>query len=339
MRVGLTYDLRETHLDAGLSEEESAEFDRPETIEAIARALETLGHEPWPIGGIRDLTRVLARGESFDLVFNLAEGRTGTARESQVPALLDAFEIPYTFSGPLTLALALHKAVTKTLVRDQGVATAAFALIRGREPPAHLPLDYPLFVKPEGEGSGMGIYPHSRVDDPDGLKSMVARLRHWYTGPILVESYLPGREFTVGIVGSGEAARVLGVLEIQARSPEDQVAYGYEAKEEYDQRIDYVLVEDEAASRAAALALRVHRILDCRDASRADIRLDASGNPCFIEINPLAGLHPVRSDLVILARARGWAYTDLIGTIIRSALERYPAPPTTRSLGPSPPHA
>ncbi|EQD53762.1 D-alanine--D-alanine ligase, partial [mine drainage metagenome] len=117
MRIGLTYDLREPYLESGLSEEETAEFDRPETIDAIATGLYALGHETRRIGGIRDLTRALGRGESFDLVFNLAEGLGGTARESQVPALLDAFGIPYTFSGPLTLALALHKAITKTIVR------------------------------------------------------------------------------------------------------------------------------------------------------------------------------------------------------------------------------
>ncbi|EQD51891.1 protein containing D-alanine--D-alanine ligase, partial [mine drainage metagenome] len=320
MRIGLTYDLREPYLESGLSEEETAEFDRPETIDAIATGLYALGHETRRIGGIRDLTRALGRGESFDLVFNLAEGLGGTARESQVPALLDAFGIPYTFSGPLTLALALHKAITKTIVREQGVATAPFVLIREQEPPPVISLDYPLFVKPEAEGSGMGIHGQSRVASRNELDQAVRRLRTWHAGPILVESYLPGREFTVGILGSGPAAQVLGVLEIRARASEDRAAYGYLAKEEYDQRIDYLLVEDDEASRAATLALRAHHILDCRDASRVDIRLDQSNEPCFIEINPLAGLHPVRSDLVILAHARGWSYTDLIGAIIQSAL-------------------
>ncbi|MHB1543805.1 MAG: D-alanine--D-alanine ligase family protein [Gammaproteobacteria bacterium] len=322
MRIGLTYDLREPYLESGLSEEETAEFDRPETIDAIAEALGALGHEPLRIGGIHDLTRALGRDESFDLVFNLAEGLRGTARESQVPALLDAFGIPYTFSGPLTLALALHKAVTKTIVRDQGVATAPFVLIREQEAPPTIPLDYPLFVKPEAEGSGMGIYGQSKVTDRNALDRAVRALRVWRAGPILVESFLPGREFTVGILGSGQDAQPLGVLEIQARSSEDQAAYGYLAKEEYDQRIDYRLVEDDAATQAAALALKTHRILGCQDASRVDIRLDPTGEPCFLEINPLAGLHPVRSDLVILARARGWSYTDLIRAIIHSALER-----------------
>ncbi len=334
MRIGLTYDLREPYLESGLSEEETAEFDRPETIDAIAEALGALGHEPARIGGIRDLTHALGQGVSFDLVFNLAEGLKGTARESQVPALLDAFGIPYTFSDPFTLALALHKATAKTIVRAAGVATAPFILLREQTAPREIPLEYPLFVKPEAEGSGMGIGGQSRVSDRCDLERAIARLRTWYAGPILIESFLPGREFTVGILGTGQAARPLGTLEIKARSSSDQAAYGYLAKEEYDERIDYRLVEDGLASRAAGLALQVHRILNCQDASRVDIRLDSSGEPCFLEINPLAGLHPVRSDLVILASARGWSYRDLIQAILQSALERIQEATAPRQVRP-----
>ena len=322
MRIGLTYDLREPYLESGLSEEETAEFDRPETIDAIAEALSALGHTICPIGGIRELVRALGGGASFDLVFNLAEGLRGTARESQVPALLDAFGIPYTFSGPLTLAMALHKSVTKTILGDLGVTTAPFIVIREQAAPIAIPIGYPLFVKPDAEGSGMGIDEDSRVADRGELDRLVSRLRTLYAGPILVEPYLPGREFTVGILGSGQAAYPLGVLEIKGRTSEDQAAYGYRAKEEYDLRIDYLLAEDERATQASDLALRAHRALNCLDASRVDIRLDREGQPSFLEINPLAGLHPVRSDLVILARARGWSYADLIRAIVESALAR-----------------
>lgn len=168
----------------------------------------------------------------------------------------------------------------------------------------------------------MGIDSGSRVDDQAGLEQRIRLLRTRFSGPLLIEPYLPGREFTVGILGSGQRARVLGILEILARTPEDQAAYGYLAKEEYDIRINYRPVPTSREPAVAELALSVHRLLECDDASRVDIRLDAESQPLFLEINPLAGLHPLRSDLVILARAQGWSYPKLIGAILESALSR-----------------
>ncbi len=322
MRIGLTYDLRESYLSAGLTEEETAEFDRPETPAAIGEALRGFGHEPIAVGSLPALVEALARGDRYDLVFNIAEGLRGSARESQVPALLDAYGIPYTFSGPLTLALALHKGHAKHIVRDAGLPTAPFFVLKSRELSKPIPLDYPLFVKPAAEGSGMGIDQGSRVDHQAGLEQRIRMLRTRFLGPLLIEPYLPGREFTVGILGSGQSARVLGILEIDARTPEDRAAYGYLAKEEYDTRIDYRPIPSSREPAVVELALAVHRLLECDDASRVDIRLDSGGQPLFLEINPLAGLHPLRSDLVILARTQGWSYPKLIGAILESALSR-----------------
>jgi D-alanine-D-alanine ligase len=331
MRIGLTYDLREPYLAAGLTEEETAEFDRPETPAAISEALRGFGHETVTIGSLPALVDALARGERYDLVFNIAEGLRGTARESQVPALLDAYGIPYTFSGPLTLALALHKGYAKRIVRDAGLPTAPFFVVADCELPAPDLLDYPLFVKPAAEGSGMGIGPGSRVDDRASLKERIQALRTRFRSPLLVEHYLPGREFTVGILGSASCARVLGILEIDAKAPGDRAAYGFLAKEEYDTRIDYRPVPVDHEPFVAELALAVHRLLECDDASRVDIRLDGQGRPLFLEINPLAGLHPIRSDLVILASAQGWSYPTLIGAILESALSRTVGHASSRS--------
>src|SRR5262245_26456090 len=159
MRVGLTFDLRDHYLAAGYSAEDTAEFDNIETIEALAGALERLGHEVDRIGTVRQLAQRLVAGDRWDLVFNIAEGLRGIGREAQVPALLDAYEIPYTFSDPMVMGLALHKGMTKHVLRDRGVPTAPFALVADPSDVAAVNLPYPLFAKPVAEGTGKGITP------------------------------------------------------------------------------------------------------------------------------------------------------------------------------------
>ncbi|HYQ91651.1 MAG TPA: D-alanine--D-alanine ligase, partial [Candidatus Competibacteraceae bacterium] len=231
MRIGITYDLRQDYLQAGYSEEETAEFDRPDTIAAIGHALETLGHEPVQIGNIRQLTARLVAGERWDLVFNIAEGLHGFGREAQVPALLDAFNIPYTFADPLTAALTLHKGMTKRVVQDSGLATADFVVVETASEIATVDLPYPLFVKPVAEGTGKGIGTASKVHSPKELDVTCRRLLDRYRQPVLVETYLPGREFTVGITGTGSKAVALGVLEVTLRDSAEAHAYTYHNKE------------------------------------------------------------------------------------------------------------
>src|SRR5882757_5605368 len=164
MRIGVTYDLRSDYLALGYGEEETAEFDADETIDAVTSALAGLGHTPIRIGGIRPLAKALVNGERWDCVFNICEGLKGVSRESQVPALLEAFDIPYLFSDPLTLALALDKAMAKRVVRDAGVPTADFALIESEADIEKIALGFPLFLKPVAEGSGKGVGARSKVD-------------------------------------------------------------------------------------------------------------------------------------------------------------------------------
>ncbi len=166
MRIGLTYDLRDDYLAQGYSEEQTAELDRPETMDALADALQRLGHQPQRIGNLEQLARRLLAGERWDLVFNIAEGLHGPGRESQVPALLDAWRIPYTFSDPVVLGVALHKAFAKHVVRDCGVPTADFAVVETPEHVGTVELPYPLFAKPLAEGTSRGIDPASRVQGP-----------------------------------------------------------------------------------------------------------------------------------------------------------------------------
>ena len=322
MRVGITYDLRAEYLSQGYGEEETAEFDSIETIDAIDAALCGLGHETDRIGNVRNLTKRLAAGERWDLVFNIAEGMHGFGREAQVPALLDAFAIPYTFSDPLVLALALHKAITKRVVASLGVPTPCFAVVHGDSDLDSVTLPWPVIAKPMAGGTSVGIAQASRVGNQDDLARVSGALLEQYQQPVLVETFLSGQEFTVGLVGTGAKARVLGVMEIFFHGNADPGMYTYANKRDYLTRVSYRLAEPSMAQRAADMALCVWSGLGCRDAGRVDLRCDGSGNLNFLEINPLAGLHPVDSDLVILCRLLGISHHRLIEMIVDSARER-----------------
>lgn len=322
MKIGLTYDLRDEYLAASYSEEETAEFDRPETIAALEQALQGLGFETDRIGHVKSLVARLQNGDRWDLVFNIAEGLYGTGREAQVPALLDAYRIPHTFSDAVVCALTLHKGLTKRVVRDLGVPTADFALIEQLSDCDSVQLPFPLFAKPVAEGTSKGITKASKILDHEGLREVCAHLLEKFNQPVLVETFLPGREMTVGVVGTGDKARVLGVMEVVLLNNAEAEIYSYDNKEEYEDRVVYRLVERPLADEVARAALQAWRGLGCRDAGRLDFRLDERGVPRFLEVNPLAGLHPKRSDLCILCSLVGVAYQNLLMEIVSSALER-----------------
>ena len=325
MYIGLTYDLRQEYLAAGFSEDEAAEFDQPATVAGLERALTGLGHKTDRIGHIRRLVARLARGETWDLVFNISEGIEGIAREAQVPALLEAYGIAYTFSDPLVLALTLHKGLTKTVVAASGVPTPAFAVVERPKEIDAIDLPFPLFAKPVAEGTGKGVSPASKAKDRAALHAVCIDLLERYQQPVLVEIFLPGREFTVGITGTGEAAQVVGTMEIMLRPQAQADAYSYINKEQCDDLVDYRIVrpgDDWQAAAAEKAALDAWRILGCRDAGRVDLRCDAGGQPNFLEVNPLAGLHPEHSDLPILAGKCGVSFVELIGRIVTSAEPR-----------------
>lgn len=322
MRVGLAYDLRDDYRALGFAEEDIAEFDSAETIDAIERALVRLGLEVERIGNLHALLPRLVRGERWDLVFNICEGIHGRSREAQVPAILEAFDIPCTFADPLTCALTLDKAMAKRVVRDAGLPTAPFAVVAEPQDVAQIDLPLPLFAKPIAEGTGKGIGPRSRAATHEQLETVVRELLARYRQPVLVEAWLPGREFTVGIVGTGRDARIVGVLEVQLRPAAEAGVYSLLNKEKCEELVDYRLVDDAEARRAAAVALAAYRVLEARDAGRVDLRSDAAGEPHFLELNPLAGLHPTHSDLPILAGLAGWSYDTLIATIVESCITR-----------------
>ena len=324
MRIALVYDLRDDYRALGYSEEEIAEFDSVETIDHLAGALAALGCEPVRVGRGQALAARLVAGERFDLVFSIAEGLKGRSREAQVPALCELFEQPYLFSDPLTAAAALDKAVAKRLVRDAGVPTPAFAVAKLSATSFAGWADFPAFVKPLAEGTGKGCEAASLVQTQSrAVRRGATRVIERYNQPALVEQYLPGREFTVGIVGNGDDARVLGVCEILLKPQAEANVYSLHNKELCEELVIYAPASDDEARLAGTRALQAYRALECRDTARIDFRSDAKGEPYFLEANPLAGLNPSHSDLPILAAQNGIEFVALIGMILDAGLARY----------------
>jgi len=325
MLIGLTYDLRSEYLAMGYSEEETAEFDREETVAALSETLVSLGHETDRIGNARNLTKRLAAGDRWDLVFNIAEGLFGIGREAQVPAILDLYEIAYTFSDPLVMSLTLHKAMTKRVIRDNGIPTSDFLLVSGEMNPGKIPFSPPYFIKPVAEGTGKGVSPASIVRNPEELYAACRKMIATYHQAVIVEPFLPGREFTVAIIGTGSAATALGTMEVLLLENAEAEVYSYINKEKSEERVTYRMgraEDDPTVKEAEAVALAAWRALGCRDGGRVDLRCDATGRPLFMEVNPLAGLHPEHSDLPIICSYLGISYRSLIERILSSAISR-----------------
>jgi D-alanine-D-alanine ligase len=328
LTIGLVYDLRDDYVAQGFTEEQVAEFDSAATIAALDETLQSLGFTVERIGRGLALAQQLAAGKRWDLVFNFAEGLHGRSREAQVPALLEMYGVPYTFSDPLVCALTLDKAMTKRVIQSAGLHTPRFRVVGSSRDIDSVDLGFPLFAKPLAEGTGKGVDEHSRIDSPQALRQVCGRLLERFRQPVLVEEYLPGREFTTAILGTGPEAAVVGTMEFSIHQDAPAQDYSYTVKEQCEQFVTYFpMPKGTLRQEVEALALGAHRVLECRDTSRVDIRLDALGRPAFIEINPLPGMHPTHSDLPMIATQEGMAYEELIGRIVRSALARQESTP------------
>jgi D-alanine-D-alanine ligase len=330
MRIGMTYDLRSVYLAEGYSAEETAEFDHEDTVEAIEDALIQLGHRVDRIGHARDLVKQLALGQRWDLVFNICEGLRGAGREAQVPCILDVYQVPYTFSDPLVLCVCLDKGVAKCIVQSAGGQTPPFAVVRSPDDIPHVGIPFPAFAKPLCEGTGKGVSAASKILSQSQLNEVCISLLEQFEQPVLVEEFLPGREFTVGIVGTGSKASALGTMEILLLDRADPDAYSYHNKANWKEVVQYRYLrerDDPIVSQVQACALHAWNALGCRDGGRIDIRCNRLGIPEFIEANPLAGLHPAHSDLPLMCQAFGIAYVDLIRQILDSAENRIASTP------------
>jgi D-alanine-D-alanine ligase len=319
MKIGLTFDLRSWYTDRGYSMDETAEFDKQETIDALENSLKIMGHETEPIGNTFQLIEALASGRRWDLVFNIAEGLYGDGRESVVPAILDQYKIPFVFSGPVVMGLSLNKHLAKLVVEAAGVPVSPGCLIHELKDSDKCNLKFPLFVKPVSEGTGKGITEKSLVHTSDELRKMVEWILKEFNQPALVEEYLPGREFTVGIVGSGKMAVAIGGMEVICLN---NLPYSVEVKENYQNYCKYKPLDSDIADECKQVALSAWNALNAVDAGRVDLKADRNGKICFIEANPLAGLNPVHSDLPILSRMYGIEYQALMEMIMHSAISR-----------------
>lgn len=302
--------------------EQTAEFDKESTIEGIEQAIEKAGHTVERIGNAIDLMQALLDGKKWDMVFNIAEGLYGEGRESLVPALLDTYKIPYVFSGPVTLGISLNKAFAKQLVKSKGVNTPAFHVVSQQSDIEEIVLEYPLFAKPISEGTGKGISSRSLIASKEELENTCHYILNKFNQPVLVEEFLPGREFTVGVIGSGDAAYVPGAMEIIYLQGTKQI-YTYDNKENYEDRIEYEAVGGELLEECKKVALKSWRALNCYDGGRVDVKIDRFGKMSFIEVNPLAGLNPTTSDLPILCQLNGMDFQHLIEEILKSAIKRH----------------
>ena len=320
MKIGLTFDLRSWYLDRGYSMEDTAEFDKQDTVDAIGAALRNMGHETEPVGNCFQLIEALAAGKRWDLVFNIAEGLYGDGRESVVPAILDQYKIPYVFSGPVIMGISLNKHLTRLVVSAAGVPVSPGMLISDIRDVEKCNLEYPLFVKPVSEGTGKGITEKSLVRSETGLREMAGYLLSRFNQPVLAEEYLPGREFTVGVIGSGDDAVAIGGMEIECK---DNLPYSVEFKENYQIFCKYLPMSGEYSEECKTVALNVWKALGAVDGGRVDVKADRNGRICFMEVNPLAGLHPVHSDLPILSNMIGIKYQALIEMIMHSAIKRH----------------
>jgi D-alanine-D-alanine ligase len=300
--------------------EDTAEFDKQDTVDAIDTALRKMGFETEPIGNCFQLIDALSAGKKWDLVFNIAEGLYGDGRESVVPAVLDQYKIPYVFSGPVIMGISLNKHLTRLIVSAAGVPVSPGMLILEMKDVDRCNLKYPLFIKPVSEGTGKGITEKSLVNSESELRQMVEYLLVRFNQPALVEEYLPGREFTVGVIGSGDDAKAIGGMEIECK---DNLPYSVEYKENYQVFCKYIPLADEFSDECKTVALNVWKALGAVDAGRVDVKADRNGRLCFMEVNPLAGLHPVHSDLPILSNMIGIKYQALIEMIMHSAIKRH----------------
>jgi len=318
LKVVLVYDATGScQIAAPVPEDLGAEYEDDRTIDALLASIGACGHEVTGLVFDEDFVSEIRRLDP-DLVFNIAEGVRGPMRESIVPAWLDHLGIGYTGSDGLTLALSLDKSLTKTLAADRGVRTPAFRRIRTEADLEDLDLELPLFVKPNGEGSSMGIRGASKVDSWTDLERQVSWVLNTYEQDCLVEEFAPGSEYCVGIVGNDDP-QFLPIVEIRCEGG----FYSYEAKSCHKKELICPSdVPAEVADQMRRSALTMYRILSCRDFARVDFRIDREGFPTFLEINPLPGLSPYYSIFTYQAAAAGLTHQELVGQIIDLAMDR-----------------
>lgn len=323
-RVGLTYNLKKNVISGAPDSE--AEYDSIDTVLAIKDALESAGCRIKLMEADESLPALLAE-HSVDIVFNIAEGVQGRGREAEVPAILNFYKIPFTGSDETTLCIALDKAITKRLLATYRIRTPKYFVVSKDNKNLNGKIKFPVIVKPNAEGSSKGISDVAIASDIRELRGLLERNFELYGQDMLVEEYIHGREFTVGVLGNGKDARVFPPMEIVYLNNENKYnIYSFNVKKEYKRLIRYecpAQISKDVETEMTDMARKIFAILQCRDFSRIDFRLSEDGKPYFIEINPLPGLAPGYSDFPMIAEFNGMDYKSLVCAVLESALQRY----------------
>ena len=327
LKVGIVCNLKNGSIKSSDDAPDAdAEFDNPATVQAIQNALAKHGIVSVIMEADEHLPENI-RKKGISFAFNIAEGKNGRNREAQVPALLEMMGVPYTGSDAFALSVALDKAMCKRLLSTYGVRTARYSVIAPGDGFRIPELCYPVIVKPNAEGSGKGISESSIAESPEELKEILQGDMKLYGEDMLVEEYLPGREFTVGLLGNGDSLKVFPPMEViyKGNTQRCYKVYSYKVKCNYTDYIDYKCpaeLDPCALEEMTAAARTVFIALGCKDVARIDFRMDSEGHPCFLEINPLPGLAPIYSDLPMIAEACGLDYDSLVFEIFDSAVKR-----------------
>jgi D-alanine-D-alanine ligase len=330
MKIALTYNLKEK--DATKPADYFSEFDSQETINAIISAIRNRGHEVHAVNAGEANLFSYFKKNRVDIVFNIAEGKSGKFRESEIPAILDYLNIPYTGSNTFSLALALNKAVTKKILKAENIPTPQFQVFAKGDEELDPALKFPIIVKPNCEGSAKGITASNVVHSKDALYEKAKEIINIYKQEVLVEEFIHGKELTVGVLENGKVT-ALPILEIDftACVKSGEYFYSWRMKEfQGDAELGLVptfycpaRLDKETEEKVKQIAIRTHQAIGCFDISRTDIRLDKDNVPYVLEINPLPGLDPKESNFPVMAYAAGMKYDDLIDSILMSARERY----------------
>lgn len=339
MKIAFTFNVRHTKSSLEAEAQAEAEFDEPKTTRAIHDAIIANGYECVDIeADLEAYDKLKALKGKVDLVFNIAEGLRGEIREAQIPAILEMLGIPYTHSGALTQAINLDKSLTKKIWQFHGLPTPKFAEIGMDEKPYVEGLKFPVIVKPNSEGSSKGIFNDNLVEDPSKLLAKIKETRKKYGDGVLVEEFLPGREFTITVMGNAGIGKGIYVMPIVEQNyaifPKKLAKFAsYEAKWFFedtlpDPNIAYICpakLDSKLEKLIKNLCIKAFAVLGCRDIARIDLRLDGDGKPNLLELNTMPGMIPgtdIVSYFPVAARAAGWSYNQMVGQIITHTRER-----------------
>ncbi|WP_432404763.1 D-alanine--D-alanine ligase family protein [Wukongibacter sp. M2B1] len=324
LTVALTYNLKKN--ESNLNEDDEAEFDDLETVNDIKLSLEAIGCEVILLEATSEIVNTI-QNRNIDIVFNFAEGLKGRGRESQIPALLNMLSIPFTGSDETTLGVALDKSLAKRIVAYDNIKTPKFQVFFNGKEKLNKRLKYPLIVKPNAEGSSKGIIDTSVAKNNEELYFLINRIITNYNTPALVEEYIDGREFTVGIFGNDDDLEVLPIMEINFDNTKGTGFYSYNVKKNSKNLTSYICPANLSAKEQKLIsdfAKKIFNSLECKDVARIDLRVsNIDGKPYFIEINPLPGLVDGFSDLTLIWKSMGREYKDLIKRILNESLKRY----------------